>query len=276
MAEAPSPTTSPSSPIFRHLDLLWQFTVRAIEQRHRGSYLGIAWSVLNPLLMLAVYVTVFGVIFGGSFHTDVKETPLDYAMAVFLGLILFHVLSETLAASPTFIVGQPNFVKKVVFPLHILPLSNLGAYWFHFFISLGLLILGGLLIGHTFTLYGLMWLPAILIPHMLLTIGLAWGLSALGVFFRDIMQLTNFLAIVSLYASAVFFRANAETVSPAIWAVIKWNPFLHTVAQARDTLLWNKPIDLLALGYTWACGLVAITVGWFLFRKMQPAFADVI
>ena len=272
----PVPASSFRPLVRQHLDLLGQFTVRAIQQRHRGSHLGILWTVLNPLLMLGLYVTVFGVIFGGRFQQGGGDSPLDYAMAVFLGLILFHVLSETLSASPTFVVGNPNFVKKFVFPLEILPLANVGAYWFHFFISLVLLIIGGLLIGHTFTLYGLLWLPAILLPHMLLTIGMAWGLSALGVFFRDITQVTNFFALVALYASAVFFTANAETVPPAIWAVIKWNPFLHTVQQARGVLLWNQPIDFLALGYMWATGLIALTAGWFTFRKMQHAFADVI
>src|SRR5215207_5971446 len=104
-------------------DLWWQFTVRAVEMKHRGSYLGFIWAVLNPLLMAALYVVVFGVVFKGRFHALPDETGVDYALGVFLGLVLFHLVSETLGAAPHFIVSQPNLVKKVVFPLEVLPLA---------------------------------------------------------------------------------------------------------------------------------------------------------
>lgn len=108
--------TSPFTGIARKRDLWWQFTVRAIEVRYRGSYLGILWAVLNPLLMLGIYFAVFGVIFTSHYGRLSDETPTDYAMAMFLGLTLYQLIAETLGASPVLIVGNTNLVKKVVFP----------------------------------------------------------------------------------------------------------------------------------------------------------------
>ena len=113
--------------LWMHRELLWQFTLRNVELRHKGSHLGLIWSFLSPLLMLALYVLVFGYIFGGSFGVIRGETRVDYALGIFIGLTIFHLLAETLALAPSLIVGNPNFVKKVVFPLEILPAANVGA-----------------------------------------------------------------------------------------------------------------------------------------------------
>src|SRR5687768_12437756 len=112
---------APFVPLVRHSALLGQFARRMIEQRHRGSFLGLAWTVITPLLSLAIYTFVFGFVFGGNFTGLPDETNLDYSLGIFLGLVLFNFLSEVLSQSPSVIVSQPNLVKKVVFPLEILP-----------------------------------------------------------------------------------------------------------------------------------------------------------
>lgn len=258
----------------RRRDLLWQFTVRAIEMKHRGSYLGMLWAVLNPLLMLGLYVFVFGIIFGGRFRVLPGETRMDFALGVFLGLIFFHVLAETLTVAPTLIIGSPNLVKKVVFPLEVLPLAQLGASWFNFLISVGLLLIGMTAFGRGVTLHGLLWLPVIAAPHLLLTIGLGWFLAALGVFFRDVQHIIQFVAQIILYASAIFY--SLQIIPPAFWAVLRWNPLLHTVDLARAALLWNLPVNLTHLGYTYVVGAAVFMLGGWFFKKMQPAFADVL
>ncbi|MGA3007973.1 MAG: ABC transporter permease [Opitutaceae bacterium] len=258
----------------RKRDLWWQFTVRAVEMRHRGSYLGILWSVLNPLLMLGLYVLVFGFIFNGRLRTGAHDTPVDFALGLFLGLILFNVIAETLGVAPTLIVAQPNLVKKVVFPLEVLPLSQLGAFWFHLLISLALLLIGIVAMGRHLPLTGLLWLPALLLPHLLFTTGLCWLLAALGVFFRDISQVAGFFSQIILYASGIFY--STSIIPPAGWAVLKWNPLLQTVQLARSALLWRQPVDLAWLGYTYAAGVTIFVFGGWFFKKMQPAFADVI
>ncbi len=259
----------------RLYDLWLQFAQRAIETKHRGSYLGIIWAVLNPLMMLALYVTVFGFIFKSRFSTS--DSPIDYALAVFVGLILFHLVSETVSAAPTFIVTNPNFVKKVVFPLEILPFANVSALWFHFAISFVLLLIAKIILGHGVPLIGLLWLPVIIIPHVLLSLGLALFLSALGVFLRDITQVIAFCVQVLLYASGVFYATtHIITLSPALWSILRWNPLIHTIDLMRRTLLWDQPITLQPVLYVWICGLGMFALGFWFFRKMKPAFADVI
>ncbi len=258
----------------RKRDLWWQFTVRTVEMRHRGSYLGIVWSMLNPLLMLGVYWVVFGMIFGGRYGVLPDERPVDYVLALFLGLILFQLMAEILAVSPTLIVTQANLVKKVVFPLDVLPLAQAGASWFHFIMSFILFALGAVFFGRGLPTEGLLWEPVILLPLVLLSVGVSWICAALGVFFRDLAQAMPFLIQVVLYSSAVFY-ARAR-ISPPFWAVLKWNPFLHTVLLSRNALLWHAPIDLRALGYTYAAGLAVLLFGQWLFAKLRPAFADVI
>jgi lipopolysaccharide transport system permease protein len=269
-------TTSapPVSDLARKRDLWWQFTVRAVEMRHRGSYLGMLWSVLNPLLMLGVYVVVFGVIFGGHFGVLPDETGTDFVLAVFLGLTFFHLIAETMAAAPTMIVINPNLVKKVVFPLEVLPLSQLGSFWFHFFISLALMLAGACCFGRGLPLAGLLWLPVILLPLALFSVGLGWLFAALGVFFRDLSQVMPFATQVLLYASAIFYPL--AKIPPAIWLFLRWNPLLHIVQLARGVLLWNLPVNGLHLAYVYACGLAMFALGRWVFRKLQPAFADVI
>ena len=258
----------------RKRELWWQFTVRAVEVRHRGSYLGVVWLVLNPLLMLALYVTVFGFIFGSRFHGAADEGPISFSLAVFLGLSLFHVLSETISAAPSLIVGNPNLVKKVVFPLEILPLANVSAYWFHFLINMGLFFVGALVVGHPVSFTGLLWLPLILAPHVMLTLGIGWFVSALGVFFRDVTQITQIIVQIILYASAVFY--STSMLHGLAWQILKWNPLLHTIQLARQALLWNQPLNLTHLGFTWFAGITTCIFGRWFFQKTKHAFADVI
>jgi lipopolysaccharide transport system permease protein len=265
---------SPFSGIARKRDLWWQFTVRAVEARYRGSYLGIIWAVLNPVLMLGIYYVVFGLIFSGHFRDPSVETKTDFAMAMFLGLTLYMLVAETLGASPLLIIGNTNLVKKVVFPLEILPLAQSGGLWFNLAIGLVLALGSSLIFGSGLSWVGLAWLPVILIPLLMLTAGLAWLFAALGVFFRDLAQAMPFIAQVILYASAVFYPL--ERVPAPIWAILKWNPFLHTVVLAREVVLWGMPVNGVRLGYTYAAGLGVLLGGRWVFQKLRPAFADVI
>lgn len=253
-------------------DLWWQFTVRAVEMKHRGSYLGLLWAVLNPLMMAALYVTVFGGVYRGRFHAVPDETAGDYALGVYLALSLYHLMAETLAAAPTFIVGQPNLVKKVVFPLEVLPLAQLSAFWFHALINLALVLGAVCWVGRGLTASGLLWLPVILIPHLLLTLGLGWLLAALGVFFRDIAQVVPLLTQVLLWTSAVFFSPTA--FPPWAWSIVKWNPLIHTNDLARQALLWHQPLNLVHLAYTWLAGAAVFAGGMAFFRLTKRSFPE--
>jgi lipopolysaccharide transport system permease protein len=271
---SPTGQTPPVSGNARKRDLWWQFTVRAVESRYRGSYLGLLWSVLNPLLMLAVFSVVFGIIFVGHFRNPQVETFRDFAMTMFLGLTLFQLIADTLGTAPLLITSNPNLVKKVVFPLEILPLAQVGGLWFNLAIGLVLALGGSAIFSTGPTLLGLAWLPVILIPLLMLSAGLAWILSALGVFFRDLAQAMPFISQVIMYSSAVFYPPSR--ISPELWTVLRWNPFLQTVVLAREVVLWGMPVNFAHLGYTYAAGIASMLIGRWIFQQLRPAFADVI
>lgn len=259
--------------LWRNRTLLWQFTVRNVELRHRGSHLGFAWSVLNPLLMLALYVFVFGYVFRGRFSASHPETRIDYALGIFLGLNVFHLFAEVIAVAPTVIVANPNFVKKVVFPLAILPASSVGSSVFHAMIGLVLSILGIVIIGPGLSVYAI-WLPFILLPLLALLLGIAWLLSAIGVFFRDISQMMVFITNVLLYASCILFPSNV--LPHYAWNILRFNPILLAVEQIRVTVMWHSAANPVHIAYLYAIAIVTCVVGHYAFRKVAPAFADVL
>ncbi|WP_221032918.1 ABC transporter permease [Actomonas aquatica] len=259
--------------LWQSRDLLWQFTQRSIELRHRGSHLGLAWSFVQPLLMLGLYVVVFGFIFDGTFGVLPDESRVDYALGIFLGLTLFHFIAETFSVAPTVIVGNPNFVKKVVFPLGILPASTVGTAAFHLLISLGLVFIGVIFFGEGLS-WSALWLPLILIPIIFLALGVTYAVSALGVFWRDLQQLTQFTTLALMYASAIFFPASK--VPPSIWMFLRFNPLLLAIELSRDVLLWHRPLNWHHLVYLWFASLLTFFIGRWVFERLRPAFADVL
>jgi lipopolysaccharide transport system permease protein len=274
-SSAANPLT-PFRELYRHRMLLRQFSRRVIEQRHRASFLGIVWTVLTPLISLSIYTFVFGVIWGGRFTTDPTETNLDYALGIFFGLILFNFLSEVLAQSPGVIVGQPNFVKKVVFPLEVLPAAAVGAAAFSGAMSLALGLLGTVLFGRGLD-WHMLWLFALVPPVVLIAFGVAWFFSAFGVFIRDIANAMPFIVQILVYVSAVFYPVGRLEALPD-WArtILMANPLLHAVENTRRTVLWHQPVELSSLAFLWVSGIVICVVGYFAFAKLRPAFADVL
>lgn len=265
------------SDLYRNRELLWQFTLRNIHVRHKGSLLGIVWAVVTPLLLMALYTFVFGIIFEGEYGVSPTETSMDFALGIFLGLMLFHLVSETMGAAPALIVGNTNLVKKVIFPLEILPVATVGASLFHFFISLGLLFAGILVWGNGLSA-GALWLPVIVFPLILLSLGIAWLVSALGVFFRDLSQAMPFLTMTLLYSSAIFYSAEkaSERLPDLLWQALNLNPLIHAIELAREVVLWRVPLDLSPLIYIYAVGVASCLIGYACFSAMKSSFADVL
>ena len=273
--DSTQPSRSPFASVvdlWRQRELLWQFTLRNVELRHKGSHLGLIWSFLNPLLMLALYVLVLGFIFGGRFGVLPNETRTDYGLGLFLGLVVFNFIAEVLGLSPILIVGNPNFVKKVVFPLEILPAATVGGALFHLLISLALVLISLLIFGHN-PGWGTLWLPVIFLPVILLSLGMSWLLSALGVFFRDVGQVIPFVTTALMWASGVFYSAQKY---PEAWTYLRFNPILLAIELARDAVLWQRPLNSTYLIYLYGTSVVVYYFGHMVFRRLKPAFADVL
>lgn len=263
--------------IWRHRDLLWQFTLREIHIRHKASRLGMVWALINPLSMLVLYWFVFGEIFGSRFRPlPIEETKLDFAIALFLGLSLFHVFSETLGWSPSLIASNPNFVKKVVFPLEMLPVAKIGDTAFHLAMSLGLIV-----VASGFSTEGLglevLWLPVLVLPLLMIALGMAWTVAAIGVFLRDISQVTAFVSTAVMFASAVPYSASQIlTKAPEFWPFLRLNPILQVIDLTRHVVLWHDPMNWTKLGYVYAAGFAALLAGHLCFSVFRRSFAEVI
>jgi lipopolysaccharide transport system permease protein len=222
--------------------------------------------------MLSLYVYVFSFIFGGTFGVLPNETRLEYGLGVFIGLTFFHLVAEMLGAAPTFIVVNPNFVKKVVFPLEVLPAAGVGAAAIHMLISLGLVLIGVVFFGPGLHA-GLLWLPVIILPLLMFCLGGSWFLSALGVFLRDTGQFIQFTATVLMWCSAVFYSPYRFK---SAWLILRFNPLLIAIEQGREAVLWQRPLNPNHLAYLYLSSLLVFVLGYAIFARLKPAFADVV
>lgn len=258
---------------FTRSGLVYQLARREIVSRYRGSALGLLWAVLQPLLMLAVYSFVFGHVMQARWPHPSADVPGMYALMLFSGLLLHAVLAECLTRSPGLIVSQPNFVKKVVFPLQILPLVQMVVATFHLLIGSALLLIAKLLVLGTLSPFALL-LPLVWAPFVLLCLGLAWFLSALGVYLRDIGHVGGLAATVLLFLSPVLFPA--EMLPEAMRGLVWLNPLSWPVEAARDLLFWNRLPDLTHTTLFYAGSGAVALLGYAFFQRVRKGFADVL
>lgn len=256
-----------------HRDLLWQFTKREVQGRYRGSYLGILWAFITPLMQLLVYTFVFSVIFKARWGGSESESFMDFALILFTGLTAFNVFSECTNRAPTLILNNPNYVKKVVFPLEILPVSILGSSLIHSLLGLAI-VLAGLLISRGGWPWTLLYLPLVYLPLIAFTLGVSWLLSSLGVFVRDIRDFVRVVIQILFFLTAIFYPITAvpEAIRPLFWL----NPLAIIVENFRRVVIWGLPPDWPWLGGVFLVSGLAMLGGYMWFMKIKRAFADVI
>ncbi len=257
--------------LWQNRRLLLQFSQRNIEAAHRGTALGVIWSILSPLLLFATYAFVFGVVFRGSFGVQ-GETRADFVLGLFLGLSVAQFFLETLTAAPLTIVQNPNYVKKVVFPMEILPAAAVCAALFRCVVSTGLVLLAVVAFGKGLSLAAL-WILPLLATTLFLSLGVAWFLAAIGVFVRDLLPFMQFASAIIMFMSAVFYPSTAI---PGAFSFLHWNPLLIIVESARGAVLWNQQPELGALGLTGAASLAVCGLGFAFFTALKTAFSDVL
>jgi lipopolysaccharide transport system permease protein len=259
--------------LFKSRYLIWQFLQRDISIRYRGTFFGLFWSFLSPLLMLAVYVFVFGFVFKSRFGVGQSENAFDFGLALFCGLNLFNLFAEVAMRSPTLILQYPNFVKKVVFPLEILPVVATGTAVFHCLIAFVPLAIG-LAIAHQQIPFTLLYIFLFLIPLVFLTCGASWILASAGVFFRDVQPVLTAAITILMFMSAVFFPLKAVPEKWRVW--IGLNPMVHLIEGARGAVIWGVTPDWRAYLVLLIGGLIVFLLGYFIFDRSKSAFADVV
>lgn len=257
-----------------HRGLIHQMVAREVVGRYKGSVFGLMWSFLNPVLMLVVYTFVFSVVFKARWNSGgAGDEKAQFAIVLFVGMIVHGLFSEVLNKAPGLIVGNVNFVKKVVFPLEILPVVCMGAALFHAVVSLSVLMLASLLFNK-----GLPWtvlaFPVIILPLVIFTLGGAWILASLGVFIRDVAQSVGIVTTIMLFLSPVFFPVTALPERYQAW--MQANPLTFIIESSRGALVYGRLPDLVSLLIYTAVAVLVAGFGYTWFQKTRKGFADVL
>lgn len=261
------------SSFWRNRHLILQLTRREIAGRYRGSLIGVAWSFLNPLLLLLVYTFVFSVVFKSRWNINLNESKTDFAIILFAGMIIFSIFSEIINRAPSLIVSNVNFVKKVIFPLEILPWVLLGSVLFHGLVSLLVLLIVQFFVNHSIS-WTIVFFPLVLLPLTFASLGISWFLAALGVYVRDIGQITGVLTTVLMFVSAVFYPISALPQAYQSW--LKLNPLVLIINESRNVLVFGVLPDWMSLGIALILSFVFSMIGFWWFQKTRKGFADVL
>ncbi len=253
--------------------LIAQMIRREVVGRYRGSVLGIIWSFFNPLFMLAVYTFVFSVVFKARWGVPGGESKVQFAVLLFVGMIVHGLMAEVLNRAPALIQNNTNFVKRVVFPLEILPIVSLGSALFHTVISLSVLLIV-FAFFNGFVHWTSLLIPFVWFPLILTTLGLSWFLASLGVFLRDVGQIIGIITTVMLFLAPVFYPLEAIPEKYQIW--IMANPLTFIIEQSREVLIWGRLPDWYGLLFYLLFSLGTLWGGFWWFQRTRKGFADVL
>lgn len=259
--------------LLRHSELIAAYAKREFQAVHRGTYLGLTWSVLSPLIMLALFTFVFGHIFGGKFNPKAHETPAEFALALFVGLGFFNCFSQSMGAASGLVLANATYVKTLAFPLEILSVSSVLNVLTNLAITLLICIVAHMV------MYGRLHPTTIwLIPHIvciaLISLGISWFLASLSVFIRDVPAIVGPISMVLMFVSGCFFPLSV--MSPRVRSLVELNPLAVIIDQARSALMYDKSPDVTSLLYVFVFSILFAIGGYCFFMKAKPAFADVI
>lgn len=258
--------------LWRNKEIISASVKREVVGRYKGSVLGLLWSLFNPIFMIWVYTFVFRNIFRGYWNNE-SESKIEFALILFVGLIIFNFFSECINRAPSLIISNPNYVKKVVFPVEVLPFVGMLAALYHMGVSFSVWIIGYLLfvgIPHS----SLLFLPLVISPLILIVMGLSWILSSLGVYLRDVTQVIGILTAALMFLSPVFYPMNA--LPPNYQSFMIFNPIAIACEITRNILFFGVGPDWILLLKYWICSLVLAWLGFAWFQKTRKGFADVI
>lgn len=255
-----------------HRRVIYQMARRDMIERYRGSLFGFLWSVLNPLLLLAVYTFVFTVVFKARWPGSAGGSA-DFAVNAFAGILVFTIFAESASRAPTLVVGNANLVKKVVFPLEVLPWVPLASSLFHAGVSFLVLVAFTAIATGTVRPTAILF-PLAIVPVLLLALGMSWLLASLGVFFRDASHTVGLLVTVLMFASPVFYPITS--IPEGLREIFALSPIARSIEDCRLLVIQGVVPDLTGFAaHTLVAALVAWAgLAWFL--KTKHAFADVL
>ncbi len=265
MSLATTPTVI--AKLLSHRYLLGQLVKRDVLLRYRGAMFGVLWIFLSPLLMLGIFAFVFGHIFQSRWPQQPEGMP--FWLMLYSGLIVFNIFAETVSRAPSTVRGYPSYVKKIIFPVEILPLVPLGAGLVHAAFNLLILVLALAWVGHLSA--SILLFPLLVIPVLLLGLGLSWFLAAWGVFIKDMTQIVPLFVQMLLFLSPVFYPASA--VPPILRPLYELNP-LGAVIEATRAAVLGQSINWTAWFAALIIGIATTLLGLIFFNHARDEFAD--
>lgn len=274
--------------------LLWQLGVRDIQSRYKGSVLGLLWALITPLLTVALYTFLFSVVFHSQWGENMSNPSLramqagsaqplasqhgQYALILFSGLILYVFLADVMSRSTSIVVAQANLVKKVVFPLHVLPAVIVFSALFQLVVSSVLLIVCLFWAGgwDLFEVVHASWLslPWVLLPLVCWGLGLSWLLAALGVFLRDLSQVMGWLVMALMFSAPILYPMANIAKAHQFWLYL--NPLTWVVEMWRHVLYWGMWPNWSEWTLATVLGLGFACLGAWVFERLKKGFADVL
>ncbi len=272
-ADQPTSLVSLAKSVFRHRELILQMTRRDVVGRYRGSVIGLLWSFLTPVLMLTVYTFVFSVAMKAKWNVGGEESKAQFAVVLFVGLIVHSLFSDVINRSPGIVLSNVNYVKKVVFPLEILPIVSMGASLFHSMVSLCVLLAAFVLLNG-FLHWTVIFAPVVIAPLILLTLGIAWMLASTGVYLRDVAQTTGIITTAMLFLAPVFYPLSALPEQYRI--LLNLNPLTFMIEQSRRVLLFGQLPNWTGLLLYGVASLMIAWLGYWWFQRTRKGFADVL
>lgn len=258
---------------WRQRQLFPKLLRRDFAERYRGSYLGVLWSLLLPLLSLLVFTLFFGIIFQLRWkgHDDTSLGGL--ALILFIGMALYNFVAECLNRAPGLILAHQNYVKNVIFPLEMLPVVMVASALLTLTATLLVILLLQLTLGSGLTREVLL-LPVVVLPLVLFVLGLSWFLASLGVYIRDIQQLIVPLVQLMMFLSPVFYPVDALPESIRPW--LQLNPLALTIEQTRGIVLFDQTPAWTPYVLCLGGSLLVALLGAYWFSRTRKGFADVL
>ena len=259
--------------VWANRELIVQLTKREVLGRYRGSTLGIAWSFFNPIIMLVVYTFVFSIVFKTRWPVNGEESQSQFALILFVGMLVFGFFSEVLSVAPSLIISNANFVKKIIFPLELLSIISVGAATFHAFIGLIILLVAFVAL-HGYLNWTIVFIPLIFLPLAVLALGFSWLFSSLGVYLRDLKQAIGVVITMLMFLSPLFYPVNALPTKFQFWMMI--NPLTFIIEQMRSVIIFGAPPNWTGISAYLVLAIIFSWASYIWFQKVRKGFADVL
>jgi lipopolysaccharide transport system permease protein len=259
--------------LIHHRMLWWHLTKRDVVGRYRGSALGFGWAFITPLLMLAVYTLVFSQVFKARWGGLEEAGPMAFAINLFAGLIVFNFFTECASRAPDLILQNPNYVKKVIFPLELLASVTVASACVHLLASFAILLIAQLVAFHYIPLT-ILWIPIVWLPLILFSLASCWILSAAGVFVRDLGQVVRLALNILIFLSPIFFPLSA--LPPKWKPIIALNPLATIIEQTRHVIVQGLSPSLPYVVLATIASAIVCELAFRAFSNAKRSFADVI